>query len=143
MTKKILVAYDGSELSKKAIHEAKYQSKQEPETEVHVISIIRQTGPNTNTIISRSLANEAAEEFRPQMQKVKEEFDAEGIEVLTEVLVSNPSTNIGGEICEYAANNEIDLIIIGSRGLGGVRKFLGSVSNNVVQNAGCPVMVVK
>ncbi|CAM6095553.1 unnamed protein product [Calypogeia fissa] len=38
----------------------------------------------------------------------------------------------------------LDAMVIGSRGLGGLRKvFLGSVSDHVVNNAPCPVTVVK
>jgi nucleotide-binding universal stress UspA family protein len=37
-----------------------------------------------------------------------------------------------------------DLIVIGSRGLGGIRRALmGSVSDSVVRHAYCPVMVVR
>lgn len=47
-------------------------------------------------------------------------------------------------ILKYAKENAIDIIVIGSRGLGGIREFvLGSVSHNVVQSARIPVLVVK
>lgn len=48
------------------------------------------------------------------------------------------------EILEFADQNETDLIIIGSRGLGIVEQaFLGSVSRRVIGSAKCPVMVVR
>ena len=37
---------------------------------------------------------------------------------------------------------DVDLIVLGARGLAGVRAFLGSVSNHVVQHAHRPVLVV-
>jgi nucleotide-binding universal stress UspA family protein len=47
-------------------------------------------------------------------------------------------------ILDYTKKNHNDLIVIGSRGLGGIREFvLGSVSHNVVQHARIPVLVVK
>ncbi len=48
-------------------------------------------------------------------------------------------------IVETARENGYDLIVIGSRGLGGLKKlFLGSVSNAVIQEAeNCCVMVVR
>ena len=47
-------------------------------------------------------------------------------------------------IARVAAEGNYDMIIIGSRGLGGLKKFfLGSVSNAVLQEASCSVLVVK
>ncbi len=47
-------------------------------------------------------------------------------------------------ILEFAASNDIDLIVMGSRGLGIVKGvLLGSVSQYIVEQAKCPVLVVK
>jgi len=47
-------------------------------------------------------------------------------------------------IVELADELEVGLIVMGSRGLGGVRRALmGSVSDSVVRHAHCPVMVVR
>lgn len=47
-------------------------------------------------------------------------------------------------ILDFAASNDIDLIIMGSRGLGIVKGvLLGSVSQYIVEQAKCPVLVVK
>jgi hypothetical protein len=43
-------------------------------------------------------------------------------------------------ISEEAEELDVDLIILGSRGLTGVRAFLGSVSNHVLQHARRPVL---
>ena len=48
------------------------------------------------------------------------------------------------EIVALAEELQADLIVIGSRGLGGVRRALiGSVSDSVVRHAHCPVLVVR
>jgi nucleotide-binding universal stress UspA family protein len=48
------------------------------------------------------------------------------------------------EIVALAEELGVGLIVMGSRGLGGVRRALmGSVSNSVVRHAHCPVMVVR
>jgi nucleotide-binding universal stress UspA family protein len=48
------------------------------------------------------------------------------------------------EIVALAEELGADLIVMGSRGLGGVRRALmGSVSNSVVRHAHCPVLVVR
>jgi nucleotide-binding universal stress UspA family protein len=48
------------------------------------------------------------------------------------------------EIVALAEELQADLIVMGSRGLGGVRRALmGSVSDSVVRHAHCPVLVVR
>jgi nucleotide-binding universal stress UspA family protein len=50
----------------------------------------------------------------------------------------------GESIVEAAAAEHADLIVVGTHGRGTVgRLFLGSVSEHVVRNARCPVMVVR
>lgn len=144
MGRRILVAYDGSLLSRRALEEAKRQAKQYTQSEVHIISVMRPSGPAMNVNIARSIGQDLIEKYRSQMEKIKEEFDREDISNLTDILLTEQNTNPGTQICKYAENNDIDLIIMGSRGLGNVKKlFLGSASNNVVQHAKCPVLVIK
>jgi nucleotide-binding universal stress UspA family protein len=50
--------------------------------------------------------------------------------------------HIAETIIEEAAALDVDLIVLGARGLTGVRAFLGSVSNHVLQEARRPVLVV-
>lgn len=144
MKRKILVAYDGSVLSKEALQEARLQASGVPKTEVHVISVVSQSGPSTNITIAKNIQWELAENLRPDMEEIKKEFEGDGINVTTDIIIEDTHRNEGTKICEYAENHDIDLIIVGSRGLGGVKKiFLGSVSNRVVQEAVCPVLVIK
>ncbi|MEJ2242854.1 MAG: universal stress protein [Candidatus Bathyarchaeota archaeon] len=48
------------------------------------------------------------------------------------------------EIVKIAKEENFDLIVMGSRGLGGIKEFfLGSVSDRVADHAQCPVLIVK
>lgn len=48
------------------------------------------------------------------------------------------------EILRYAAENEIDLIVMGTHGRGGVtHMLLGSIAEKVVRRAPCPVLTVR
>jgi nucleotide-binding universal stress UspA family protein len=50
----------------------------------------------------------------------------------------------GEKIVERAASEKVDLIVMGSRGLGGFkRRFLGSVSDAVLHHAHCSVLIVR
>jgi nucleotide-binding universal stress UspA family protein len=62
-------------------------------------------------------------------------YDARGISVADQ-------QDVAGTILATADELEADLIVLGARGLAGVRAFLGSVSNHVVQHARRPVLVV-
>lgn len=65
----------------------------------------------------------------------------QGVESVSLVSVENVSPPLA--ICDYAARNGIDLIIIGTHGRTGVSRLLiGSVAEKVVRHASCPVLVV-
>ena len=54
------------------------------------------------------------------------------------------SGNPGRTICELAHTWEADLILVGSRGLKGLKEmFLGSVSNYITHHAPCSVLIVR
>lgn len=144
MSKKILVAYDGSDLSDKAIQEVKEVTAHIPKVEVHIVSVAEITGPSTNKVMNDSITNEITEETNQKLQEVKKAFNKENVDVITKVFISEKKNNPGNEICEYAKINEIGMIIVGSRGLGNIKgAFLGSVSNKIIKDAHCPVLVVK
>ena len=50
----------------------------------------------------------------------------------------------GNTLVKYADENEIELIVIGNRGLSKLQEMvMGSVSHKVIQKANCPVLIVK
>src|SRR5690625_6264459 len=82
MSRKVLVAYDGSLLSRQAIQESKNQVSLVPGTEVHIVSVVNPTGPSTNVGLSNNIRNELAEKFEEQLKSIREEFERENIPVL-------------------------------------------------------------
>jgi nucleotide-binding universal stress UspA family protein len=48
------------------------------------------------------------------------------------------------QIVTFAEKEKVDLIVMGSRGLGGLQSFLlGSVSDRVLHHAHCPVLIIR
>lgn len=68
------------------------------------------------------------------------EARAEGLTVRTVVRTGVPHR----ELIALAADEQVDLVIVGTRGRGGVeRAVLGSVADRVVRGAPCPVLAVR
>ena len=74
------------------------------------------------------------------VSKIKEIGEASGVEVREVLLEGYPSN----EIIDFAENNNIDLIVMGSLGATGLERFLiGSVAETVVRGSKVPVLVVR
>ncbi|XP_031550008.1 uncharacterized protein LOC116287466 [Actinia tenebrosa] len=59
------------------------------------------------------------------------------------VKIVGVSTSVGAKVCEEAKIEEATLVVIGSRGMGLIRRtILGSVSDYVIHHAHCPVVVI-
>jgi nucleotide-binding universal stress UspA family protein len=62
--------------------------------------------------------------------------------VSTKVILTGVA--VYGEIIQYAEKENIELIVIGTRGKSGFKKLLlGSTASGVVTYANCPVLVTK
>ncbi|XP_050214591.1 universal stress protein PHOS34 [Mercurialis annua] len=60
--------------------------------------------------------------------------------VKTEVVIGEPKE----KICEVVENTDADLLVMGCRDFGPIKRmFLGSVSNYCTNHAQCPVIIVK
>lgn len=76
------------------------------------------------------------------VDRVRQMARQKNIRVKTDVVVGISS--VVKEIVDYAHKNKIDMIVVGSRGLSGMKKMLlGSVASGVVTYAHCPVLVAK
>ena len=76
------------------------------------------------------------------VKKVQQRASQKKVKVKTDVVIGVSS--VVKEIVGYAEKNKIDMIVIGSRGLSGIKKMLlGSVASGVVTYSHCPVLVAK
>jgi nucleotide-binding universal stress UspA family protein len=84
----------------------------------------------------------ATERGQEKIDQVKRGAVEKNVGVKTDIIVS--VTSVVKEIAVYAKKNNIDVIVVGSRGMSGFKKMLlGSVASGVVTFAHCPVIVVK
>lgn len=76
------------------------------------------------------------------VDKVKQKALEKNVKVKTDVVIGISS--VVKEIIEYAEKNKVDMIVMGSRGLSGIKKMLlGSVASGVLIYSHCPVLVTK
>ena len=142
---KILVATDGSEEANLAIRTAADLAAR-TSSELHVTHVGRMlthgapVGVNVGALPAGSqelLDKEAKELLESQVERLREA----GESVVEAHLVSGRADE---EIIVLAEQIGADLLVMGSRSLGGVRRALvGSVSDSVARHAHCPVMIVR
>lgn len=139
MISKILVAVDGSSNSDKALDYAIYLAKLCKATLgiIHVVQVSTITGADPQTVAKiTELLEKAAVEI---LDKDEEKVNGAGLDV-AKICESGSPANV---IIKVANDGRYDLIVIGSRGLGGIKELLlGSISHGVSQRANCPVLIV-
>jgi len=135
--KKILVALDGSENSKRALEIAIYLARQNNTklTGIHVICNIpkefqKMKYPEKPLLIEADKIMNYAQKHSAQNGILFEKKISFG--------------DVGSEIVQFANNLNYDIIIIGARGRSALKEiFLGSVSNYVLHKSKIPVMIIK
>jgi len=154
--KKILVALDGSESSQRAT-QAALELAEKLKTELVVLHAISPPTSYYHTTIASptgmSLPAPSQHEidaYYAYARKValgivgetESKAKKQGIHVKTEI--PEAVSSVVETIINHAAKENVDLIVVGTRGLGGFKKLLlGSVSSGIVSHAQCPVLVVR
>jgi len=136
--KKILVPLDGSKNSLRGLDEAIYLARQcqATITGMYVLPLPKPEKSNQISAIEKRLLETAAD----FMLKSKIKCAQNGILFEDKIVYGNE----GEKIVSFATKNKFDLIVIGSRGLSGLREFfLGSTSHHVVHKATMPVLIIK
>ena len=142
-SRKIVVAYDGSPNSKKALQFGGEIAK-ELGADLTLVSVI-------DDDFSVFGGEFDVREFE-QMQQAREDFgkkaladgtaqaDKLGLKVTTALLIGNPAE----ELIQYGQRENVYLIVVGSRGLGGFKSLvLGSVTQNILSHSSIPVLVAR
>lgn len=137
----IVIATDGSANSMRAVYRGIEIAKLSGAT-IHVLhvvdtcSTISENWTACKEIIREVMVNDG----KKVISKVKKIIEDSGVEVREVVLEGHPST----EIINFAENNKMDLIVMGTLGKTGLERFLlGSVAEKVVRYSKVPVLVVR
>jgi len=145
---KILLATDGSKEAKLAFASAADLSEK-TDSELHIVYVghlplVSYESPGATTLdpdLWRRMHDDAEQEARTMLDELVQREGQSGGEIAEmHARVGRPDAEIVGLADELDAG----LIVLGSRGLGSLRRALmGSVSDSVLRHAHCPVLVVR
>jgi len=142
MAKTVLVAVDGSQPSHEALDHA---FEEHPDADIVALTVV---DPAEAGYSVEGAAPDFPQEWRDTAEQEAEEVlaDAEqraeraGLTITTASTVGRPAN----AIVEYAEEQDIDHIVIGSHGRSGMsRILLGSVAETVMRRSSVPVTVVR
>ncbi|MGI6091651.1 MAG: universal stress protein [Veillonellaceae bacterium] len=136
--KSILVAYDGSRQSQKALEWA-VDISAKTGAQITTVTVIKPPDFSPTGEINEFMYD-AEKYYQPLLDKVKKLGRNNGRDINTILLRGNPAE----AIVRYAEANDADLIVTGTRGMGGFKSLvIGSVAQKVVTYAKVPVLVIK
>lgn len=133
----VVVAYDFSPSAEQALSRAIEVAVRAPQHVLHIVNVLGET--------ARHISYEEADRARERIvARVGEAFGGrpapDAITFYVHTVIGKPAD----EILELARAVGADLIFVGSHGKMGVERFmLGSVSERIVREARCPVMVAR
>ncbi|TRZ81013.1 MAG: universal stress protein [Nitrosopumilales archaeon] len=144
----ILVPYDGSVHSQKALKMAVNMASAF-DSALHLVNVIDVSAvsppgqihsKNTRKTLDQ-IKSTVKTSIESYLQKIQKDYVDSGVIVKGFVLEGD----ITGKLLKFTQDHDIDLVIIGSKGLSGVSKIktLGSVSRKVSELAKCPVIIVR
>ncbi|MGN7169403.1 universal stress protein [Paenibacillus cellulositrophicus] len=138
----IMVAIDQAEITNKLL-DAAVEIAQNKQTQVTLVHVSQEYVSNGMTYVPENFLEEILNEMEKagleQLQQAESKLKSAGINPETVHLKGDPAH----EILNYARDTEQQLIIIGSRGLRGIKEMmLGSVSHKVSQLSNCPVLIM-
>lgn len=154
----IMVSFDGSEESLHALDEAKEILQTAPAMTLDIVQVIDGAvwEPPVNLAWDNPAAGYptidpeiAARQYEQAVQRatdaMHETLDARIADVSNSVAfhVEPQMMSTADALLDFARRHQIDLIIMGCRGLGAIRGVLGSVSYAVLRRSDAPVLIVK
>ncbi len=146
MTKRILVPLDFSEFSQRALERALRLA--DPSTEICLLHVYEPPRLSRPDLIAWG---EIDGQMMPLAEIVQREAKQKLDDLIEELAQDTPMPiralveegRVSSTIVEVSEREGCDMIVIGTHGRSGFRRFvLGSVAEAVVRTAGCPVLTV-
>lgn len=158
MHKNIMVSYDGSKESLDALKEAEEILATSPQMKLFIVQVASDaeieapidmgwygTMTEYQTVDPAVLAKLHDRFMERMTQQLHDELDKAVADIPNpvEMQVTVQTVSVSDSLLDFAKHHDIDLIVMGCRGLGAIRGVLGSVSYAVLRSAEVPVLIVK
>lgn len=139
MFRKILLAADGSSHSLRAAEKAIEIAKCCQSSSIVVLYIV-DGKTSKEDVLHNWNSFDTENKRKKKMAFIEKRAEKDNVHYEIKIIRGEP----GPSIVTYAHENDVDLIVIGSRGLNTMQEMvLGSVSHKVAKRAKCPVLIVK
>lgn len=139
---KLLVAFDESEGSKRALNVASGLATVNPNAHIDLVYVVPIPLLNSDQMASfQSILDLMISDGEDLLASAAESM-GEDVAARTDSLLLT-GTNPANEILRLAEQRGYDLIVIGNRGLSGLKEYTGSVSHKVLAGSKIPVLVAK
>jgi nucleotide-binding universal stress UspA family protein len=146
MYDKILMAFDGSASSKRALAEALRMAQLTGAQlcVAHVVDAVAPFGMGL-TYVPVELLSAYREDAQKQLDAARAEAEAAGVNCETQLLeLAGISETVANCLQRFAKHFGAQLVVLGTHGRRGVRRaFLGSVAEEFVRETDCPVLLVR
>lgn len=142
---KILIATDGSECSEAAIEEYLRLVPKSRATEIKVVSSVEEPYALMGETFG-GLSPQVVQELYDGSMKLAERFCEAAEKLIGGRAVVSSEVRTGSAekaIIDAAREWKPDMIVVGSHGRGFFGRMLGSVSDAVVHDANCPVLIAR
>lgn len=137
---KILVGHDGSEQADKALKRAVDLASMSKGSIIALSVVPDLCMMEISDDDCKNMYKIMTDESEKRLAALKSDLSKKGVEMETAVQFGNAAD----VIISACADKKADLVVVGSHGRHGAKKFLlGSVSSKVVEHAACDVLVVK
>jgi nucleotide-binding universal stress UspA family protein len=141
MYKRVLIPLDGSALAERALPHAIAQAKHF-QAELLLLKVVEPFAHARGMSLSHleQIRQQAHTWAREYLESLVADIQEQGVLVQKVTIDGRPHTGIA----EFAESNQVDLIVISTRGQSGLSRWLmGSVADRVARGATIPVLIVR
>ena len=140
MFESVLVATDGSETAAEAVRVATEMAQTFGAT-LHLATVYRSGGGSTRVPDMTMAPPEGLDRgsvASSLIDSIASEARTKGVNVETHVVTGN----VADAVVTLAEEHDIGLIVVGNKGMKGIKRVLGSVPNDIAHSAPCAVLIV-
>lgn len=139
---KLLVAYDESEGGDRALAIAADLARVNPQAHVDIVYVIPIPLLDEAQMANfKEILDMMIEDGEDLVERAREQMGADLADRVDSLLLTG--TNPATDIVKLVDQRGYDLLVIGNRGLSGIKEYMGSVSHKVLHASSVPVLIAK